>query len=237
MTRTIRALLVGIDNYRHPVPPLNGCGNDIDAFAEYLAGRAAGDGGSRLEFKVLKDERATRDALIAAFRGHLKPARKGDVALLYYAGHGSQEQAPPEFWHLEPDRLDETLVCFDSRSPGHWDLADKELSKLIDEVASGGAHVVVILDCCHSGSGTRNIDLQSTAVRRVPTDLRERPLGTFLVGVDEVIRLSGTRGLAETPTSWPVGRHILLAACRDNEEASEYNGEGRLRGAFTYFLN
>jgi hypothetical protein len=93
MTRTIRALLVGIDNYRHPVPPLNGCGNDIGAFAEYLGGRAVGDGGSRLALKVLKDEWATHEALIAAFRGHLKPARKGDVALFYCAEHGSQEQA------------------------------------------------------------------------------------------------------------------------------------------------
>ena len=236
MPRTIRALLVGIDNYCHPVPPLNGCGNDIDAFAEYLAGRASGDGGSKLELKVLKDEQATRDAIIAGFREHLRPAGKGDVALFYYAGHGSQEQAPPEFWHLEPDRLNETLVCHNSRSPGGWDLADKELAMLIDEAAAGGAHVVVILDCCHSGSGTRNIDIQSTAVRRVPTDLRERPLETFLVGVDEANRLSGTRGLAESPTSWPVGRHILLAACRDNEEASEYNAAGRPRGAFSYFL-
>jgi hypothetical protein len=237
MARTIRAFLVGIDCYPSPVVWLNGCVNDVEAFADYLRQRAGGADCTRLELRVLTNEQATREAVIAGFREHLRPARKGDVALFYYAGHGSQEQAPPEFWHLEPDRLDETLVCHDSRSPGGWDLADKELAKLIDEVTAGGAHVVVILDCCHSGSGTRDIRLQTTAVRRAPTDLRPRPLESYLVGLDEANRLAGTRGLAEATTSWPVGRHILLAACRDNEEASEYNGEGRPRGAFSYFLN
>jgi hypothetical protein len=27
---------------------------------------------------------------------------------------------PPQLWHLEPDRLDETLVFHNSRSEGHW---------------------------------------------------------------------------------------------------------------------
>ena len=35
-------------------------------------------------------------------------------------------------------------------------LADKELSLLLAEVAANGPHVVVILDCCHSGGGTRD---------------------------------------------------------------------------------
>ena len=236
MHRTIKALLVGIDRYLHPVPPLNGCVNDIEAFANYLQQRVAGTESVRLDLRVLMDDQATRKAVIAGFREHLSTARKGDVALFYYAGHGSQEQAPPEFWHLEPDRLNETLVCYDSRSPGGWDLADKELAKLIDEVAVGGAHVVLILDCCHAASATRNLDLQGTVVRRVPTDLRKRPLESFLVRLDEVNRHSGTRGLAETTSDLSVGRHILLAACRDNEEALEYNGEGRPRGAFSYFL-
>jgi hypothetical protein len=230
-------MLVAIDLYRPPVPRLNGCVNDVEAFEDYLQARVTGTASVALELKILKDSVATRDAIITGVRSHLMKAGKGDVVLFYYAGHGSQEQAPPEFWHLEPDRLDETLVCYDSRSPGGWDLADKELAKLIDEVAAGGAHVLVILDCCHSGSGTRDVNLQSTAVRRVATDLRERPLETFLVGVDEANRLPGTRGVAETPTNWLVGRHILLAACRDNEEASEYNGDGQPRGAFSYFLN
>ncbi len=34
----------------------------------------------------------------------------------------------------------------------------------------------------------------------------------------------------------PEGRHVLFAACRDDEEAKEYVGDGKNRGAFSYFL-
>lgn len=236
MPRSIFAFLVGIDDYKKPVPQLQGCVNDIEAMAAYLGERVDGQDETTLRIESLRDDQATRDAIIAGFRGHLGQAKSGDVALFYYAGHGSQEPAPPEFWHLEPDKLDETLVCYDSRKEGGWDLADKELAALIDEVAARGAHVLVILDCCHSGSGTRNLAEQATAVRRAPTDMRIRPLQTFLVGAGQVEALAGKRGLGESQTAWPVGKHVLLAACRDEQEASEYNGEGKPRGAFSYFL-
>ena len=46
--------------------------------------------------------------------------------------------------------------------------------------------------------------------------------------------------MADQPSGWNAaskrGRHVLLAACRDDEEAKEYQGEGSHRGAFSYFL-
>src|SRR5208337_398923 len=160
--------------------------------------------------------------------------------LFYYSGHGSQKQAPEEFWKLEPDHLDETLVLFDSRSPGSGDLADKEIAKLIGDVAAKGPHVAVILDCCHSGSGTREIQ---TVVRRAPTDLRHRPIESFLVSVDEAKAASATRSATRAATAKgssryvpPEGRHVLFAACRDDEEAKEYVGDGKHHGAFSFFL-
>ena len=171
MSRTIYALLIAIDDYPSPIPKLRGCVNDIEAFASYLSERVAGDKGVAIKLKTLKNDEATRQAVVDAFSHHLGKAKKGDVALFYYSGHGSQEQAPEEFWKLEPDHLDETLVLFDSRNKGSWDLADKEIAKLIGDVAAKGPHVAVILDCCHSGSGTREIE---TVVR-----LRRR---TFVAG-------------------------------------------------------
>ena len=134
MTRNIYALLVGIDEYIAPVPPLKGCVNDIMAIAEYLQGRVASVG-YQLHLRTLLNEEATRNAIADGFRQHLCQATSEDVAFFYFAGHGSQERSPQEFWTLEPDRLDETLVCYDSRSDGGWDLADKELAKLIAEVS------------------------------------------------------------------------------------------------------
>lgn len=235
MNRTLYALLVGIDQYQRPVPPLRGCVNDIKTIEALLHNRLAGQG-FQLAPLVLLDAAATRQALIDGFRQHLMQAGPDDVALFYYSGHGSQEAAPPEFWTIEPDRRDETLVCYDSRANGRYDLADKELGKLIAEVAARGAHVVVVLDCCHSGSGTRNVD--DMAVRRAPIDLRERPIESFIVSPDE-LEQTGTRSATDAPSGWSQlsrGKPVLLAACRSEEEAKEYNGGGQRRGAFSYFL-
>ncbi|MBW7883052.1 MAG: caspase family protein [Caldilineaceae bacterium] len=234
--RTIYALLVGIDRYPKPVTPLRGCVSDVRHMEAFLKARLGP--GERLAPLLVTDEQATRQGIIDAFRGHLRQAGPADVALFYYSGHGSQAPTPPELWHLEPDHLDETLVCFDSRLPGHYDLADKELAQLIAEVAERGAHVAVILDCCHSGSGTRAPEEEDVSVRRVPADDRLRPLETYLLAPDQAAAYSpSTRGAGGS--GWyelPQGRHILLAACRADEEAKELMLGGERRGAFSYYL-
>lgn len=237
MNRNIYALLVGIDEYISPVPCLRGCVNDITAIKEYLEKRVATDG-YRLHLRTLLNQDATRQGIIDEFRQHLCQATKNDIALFYYSGHGSQQESPPEFWHLEPDHLDETLVCWDSRTESGWDLADKELAHLIAEVAQKNPHIVVILDCCHSGAGTR-IEHQNTAVRRVPTDRRRRPLNSFICSLEEANHLSRSANPDQNGSDWFVlsqGEHILLAACRDNQEAKEYYGNNQHRGVFSYFL-
>src|SRR4051812_9699886 len=229
MARTLYATLVGIDLYRPPISPLHGCVNDIEAVAALL--QEFGRGGEfALNLRVLKNAEATKAALIEGFRGHLRRARSGDVALFYYSGHGSQEDTPPEFWHLEPDRLDETLVCYDSRDEGQWDLADKELAVLIGEIAQRNPHVLCVLDCCHSGSGTRAPDEEGIAVRRAPTDRRHRPIEAFL---DNALAAASGRGDGAPGTGWgvvPSGKHLLLAACRPSETAKETREAGRAHG-------
>lgn len=235
MRRTVYALLVGIDLYRPPIPPLCGCVNDIDAVATLLR-QLTSDGEVALDLRVLKNAEATYAAIVDAFRGHLGRAGPEDVVLFHFSGHGSQESAPPEFWHLEPDRLNETLVCYDSREEGRWDLADKELAVLIAEVANRGPHVLSCLDCCHSGSGTRAAVEEGIAVRRAPTDRRQRPIEAFL---DGALAATSSRGNGSLGTGWgvvPAGRHLLLAACRPNETAKEVMEAGEPHGAFTAAL-
>ena len=237
MPRTVYALLVGIDNYSAGVPPLRGCVNDINRVETLLRARITAQG-DRLEVAKLTDAEATREALIAGFRSHLRQAGSADVALFYYSGHGSQAPSPPEFWHLEPDRLDETLVCWDSRLPGKWDLADKELAQLIKEVADQGPHIAVILDCCHSGSGTRAFSEEEVRVRRVSVDDRIRPVHTFLVTPTQAEAVSPV-GRGVQGGGWyslPRGRHVVLAACSPEEEAKELVLGGEQRGAFSYYL-
>ncbi|HEY9615186.1 caspase family protein, partial [Allocoleopsis sp.] len=249
MTKSIYALLVGIDSY-HPasvpvIPPLRGCVNDIKAVKAYLRERTKGGEWKLAESVdipwILTNEQATRQAIINSFEQHLCNANSDDVVFFYYSGHGAQEKATEEFWHLEPDRLNETLVCHDSRTEGSRDLADKELAYLISQVAQKNPHVVMILDCCHSGSGTRNLSLEVT-VRRAPVDSRERPLSSYIFAQDKTALdelLTSSRNLEKKTTGivLPKGRHVMLSACRDYELAKEYKGQdGQLRGAFSYFL-
>ena len=242
MTHRIYGLLVGIDDYPPPVPKLEGCVNDVNAIEDYLRNRLDTNQ-YELHLQRLttngQDEKPTRKAVIAGFEQHLSQATEQDVVLFYYSGHGSQEPAPPEFWHLEPDRMDETLVCWDSRTTD-WDLADKELAYLIAQVAKNNPHIIIILDSCHSGSGTRDV-VPSKGVRHSPADRRARSIEDFIFSLQdlEAIQINTTnQETADEPSGWnlPVGRHIVLSGCRDSELASEYSGDGQQRGAFSYFL-
>lgn len=242
MTNKIYGLLVGIDDYPAPVPKLEGCVNDVNAIEDYLRNRLDTNQ-YELHLQRLttngQDEMPTRKAVIAGFEQHLSQATEQDVVLFYYSGHGSQEPAPPEFWHLEPDCMDETLVCWDSRTTD-WDLADKELGYLIAQVAKNNPHIICILDSCHSGSGTRDV-VPSKGVRHSPADRRSRSIEDFIFSLPdlEAIQINTTtQGTADEPSGWnlPVGRHIVLSGCLDSELASEYSGDGQKRGAFSYFL-
>ncbi|MBD2212161.1 caspase family protein [Nostoc linckia FACHB-104] len=241
MTRNLYALLVGIDDYISPVRPLKGCVNDIFAIKAYLEGRVATDG-YQLHLHTLLNEEATREAVIKGFGDHLCQADSEDVALFYFAGHGGQQDSPEAFWELEPDRMDEILVCYDYDSQNcedGWGLADKELATLIAKVDQKNPHIVIILDCCHSGTGTRGDLVTDTAVRKSSIDRRKRPLKSFIFPEEDIKNLSAASPNPEVnPSGWtlPKGKHIVLSACRDSELAKEYNGEGQHRGAFSYFL-
>ena len=243
MSRTIYALLVGINDYLGGVTGLNGCVNDVKRMAEFLQLRTQGGEFELKPLTLTSGDRAnasevkpTRQVVIDGFRTHLCQAGPDDVALFYYSGHGSQEKAPPELWHLEPDHLDETIVCYDSRTDGQWDLADKELGLLIAEVARKKPHIVVILDSCHSGSGTRAP--AEPGVRLAPNDKRERPLATF-EGFAQLPKGKAVEPGKPDGGEWlvlPEGKHVVLSACRPEEVANERFLGDDIHGVMSYYL-
>ncbi len=251
---TLYALLVGIDSYPHPVSPLHGCVNDVTAFQDLVGERQSDPW--QFEARVLLNHEATREGIISGFREHLRKAGPDDVAWFYFSGHGSREPAPSMFWHLEPDREFETFVCYDSRLPGGYDLADKELSKLLHEVALRAGHVLVILDRCFAGSGTRDgqvVPLNShSLVRSVPPRSDPRPLNSYLFTADDLAMLPSTdavspavppgaaRRLSPSASSsvprWFQTPHVLLAASQADQVSWEKNFHGKQHGVFSYHL-
>ena len=220
----IYALLVGIDNHSPAsnVPSMNGCINDVIDVENYLNERTAD--GYQLHLRKLIDEDATRQAVIDGFSEHLCQAGSDDVALFYFGGHGSQEKAPEEFWHIRPNRLIDTLVCYDSRTEGARDLAEPELSNLILKVAEKNPHILIILDSSHS-------DFNIKGCLSLLKSSKEPIKPEFLSGQD------GVQNVVNSSTDSAKWRHIILSACRSEQVGKEYkNDNGQTRGAFTYFL-
>ncbi len=209
----VYGLLVGINDYPASVGSLGGCVNDVEAFAEYLAQEfAAGD----LALEMLENQDATRENVIGGFRSHLGKAGKDDVALFLYCGHGARWASANEFHRFYPEKMDEGLVCIDSRAPGGFDLADKEIAVLLSEVAHNEPHLAVIFDCCHSGSGTRGVpDALVRRARQTHTRHDERPLESYLDGH------FAKRVTAGEELFLPPSRHLLMAACERFQQSYE----------------
>ena len=236
--KNIYALLIGINNYK-VVNGLAGCINDVEAFATTLEGLCKNknlDGDNvKLNLKILTDEEATYDNIVTSFRDHLGQAGKGDVALFYFSGHGVQEKISKEFidvfGKVEADGKNEALVCHDSYTPGVWALADKEINALLADIAKdSGPHITVILDCCHSGSGTRNTDLLGAKARLArPEFVTDRPLDSYCF-----YEKSHDIGMAiELPDAAP---HVVISACEDRELAYELPFGRKQRGILSYNL-
>jgi Caspase domain len=229
MERTFFALLVGIDEY----PPgadmsnLKGCVNDINHFKGYLEENIT----FHRHIQTLTNSDATRANIILMFRRHLCQAKENDVVLFHYSGHGSREISAPQFREFSAEGMDETLVCHDSRLSGGFDLADKELAVLLHEVAKKNPHLAVSMDCCHSGTITRDIKI-GTITKEIPERVREtrerfnaspRPLRTYLDGY--YTKMSRIH--------IPQSKHILMAACNRSQQAWETLDHS---GVYTYSL-
>lgn len=233
-TKKMWALLIGIDEYSD-VRDLRGCVNDVEAVRIFLVNQLSVP---EEQIRVLTNQEAKRANILQAFQEFLidnAAIGQGDQLLFHYSGHGSRMR---DTSGLEPDGYNETLVPHDARSAGIYDISDKTLAALLDRLAaSKGDNITVILDSCHSGSGTRRLETPGTALtRRVPVDERLPPTdldAEFLA--DIASRGAGPSGWASDGIT-----HVLLAGCRDHEESNEYwarddRQSGVWHGALTYF--
>ena len=208
MGKKIYALIVGINDYPDPKDRLDGAVPDAGKIADYLTNNFPA---SQLSIKTLLNSDATYQNFITNFRNHLGQAGTDDVIWFHYSGHGSRQATAVEMRPYTSGNMDETIVLVDSRPDGH-DLADKELGLLLAEAEKGGAHILVSLDCCHSGSGTRSMEsMAPTYKTRLATDRQDgRLLDTYLDGY-----------FVKNGLNFPDPKHILLAACNRFQTAKE----------------
>ena len=221
---SVYALLVGINNYPNPSHRLNGCVRDAERMMELLEAYFNNDAYT-FKPKTLFDKEATRANIIKGFQ-HFADAKDGDICFFHFSGHGSRCAVPKEFRDIESDQMHESIVCYDSRLPDGYDLADKEMSFLIWEATKGkDLHFVVAYDCCHSGTGTRNT---YAIPKQVQNRNDERPINSY----------HGYKHFKKTGGDYqpPRGRHVFLAASRNTQTAKEVRSHGEPCGIFTYCL-
>lgn len=213
-----------------------------------------------LNERQINYQEPTRDNIIQAF-SHYQGANpeQGDFALLYYSGHGSFIEAPEVFADISPQGVVQTIVCFNNRESGQHDLLDKELGYLIARALHGkasferqegeapGVHFLSIMDCCFSGSNTRN-DEQDIRTRMaetgVPVSGKDGILGFSPQGNEFYVPFEEGQERVR-PGGLTHGRYVNLSAARDSEKSHEKTLEiieeqGRPRkrkhGIFTYSL-
>lgn len=222
---TLKVLLTAIDVYADPRMNLGGCKNDIQHFQQFLK-QWVDTSTYHLDMIKLSDAAVTYENLTETFLKHFGTLKDGDAALFYYSGHGSQIPAPEIFWFNNPQRKMESLVLHDSRTSDGKDLVDKELGWLLWQVTQDKeVDFTVILDSCHSGSGTR---LEGEKVRLIDAKASIRERDTLLGVDDYVVRADDVFA--------PPSNHLLLAACQDFETAKERSIQGERRGIFSFSL-
>jgi Caspase domain len=229
-----RAVLIGINAYQDPnVSDLAGCVNDIELVTDVLTTHHGFDEG---EITKLVDPDNTRDQIFAALDELVDATQDGDVAVVYYSGHGSQ--APDDSGDEDSAGYDETIVPADSGRSDDFpvrDIIDDELNSFVTALAMKTEHATFVFDSCHSGSVDRGdlprIGEKVTNIRAiVPAD--RAPEGERRIRREA----AGEHGKRSATGILEQGRYVLIAGCKDDQTSKETVFEGRRHGALTYYL-
>jgi hypothetical protein len=146
---TKRALLVGINQY--PTSPLRGCLNDVEDWHKLITSVG---GYTPENVRALCDERATTQGIKDRLAWLKEGAKPGDEVFFQFSGHGSQVRDRGVQDELA-DHMDEIICPVDL----DWEqkvITDDDLADWIAGFPTG-VRITVVLDSCHSGSGTREL--------------------------------------------------------------------------------
>jgi hypothetical protein len=225
-----KALLVGVNDYQQ-ANDLRGCVNDVTNVRNIL--RTYG-GFTNDEIRVLVDKRATKEHTLARLNWLVEAVSPGDHVILHFSGHGSQirDRDGDEL----RDHLDELICPHDM----NWDdgyITDDMLRQVFDKLPKQ-VDAEVILDCCHSGTGIKELGLP----RSSELGAERTTLNRYLQPPADILcRVEGEEDEVEPthrfmPTDDRPTRHVLWAGCRDFQTSADAYIEGSFNGAFTYYF-
>ncbi len=178
------ALLVAIGQY-----PANSRIRPIASVTDikYIKAALHKHGFDDKNIQTLINAKATKQGILTSLNSISKKAKKNDIVVISFCCHGQQirDQRTVELGKDEDDGYDEALIPYDARgvySPtgyrGEKHLRDDDLFPILLEIRRNigkDGSLLVLIDACHSGTGTRADDFPVSRGEPVPFPDPENP--------------------------------------------------------------
>jgi hypothetical protein len=217
----VRALVIGIDAYRH-VRPLKGAAADARDIEKALRSSGAQD------VTALLDDQATRAAIMSAADALIARSGPRDLIVLTLAGHGAQEAE--RLKGSQPDGMENVFLLpgFEATPAGSQErIVGSEFNHLIKQIELRGARVLFVADTCYGGGMAREVDPRSE-------EMSFRQVPSYRLSVDLLKPIATSSD--ELLTELDFDRTAFLAAVDRKTKAPEVRipGVDGLRGALSY---
>ena len=193
---------------------------------------------------TLVNRQATKTGIVRAFKRMTASCKYGDVVYIHYSGHGQQMT---DVHNDERDGLDECWIPYDACRKasatyhGERHLTDDELNVYLNAIRNkigAKGKLLVVIDACHSGDGTRGED--DEIVRGVEDTLKVDSLNARgLYETFEAIKSffmgdNGKENVVNTKAKPRAERWITISACRSDQVNIEMKSPAV--GKLTYAL-
>lgn len=162
--------------------------NDI----KYIKAALARNGFEQKNIDTLVNSQATKKAILNALGKLSEKAKKDDIVVIHLSCHGQQirDQKTIELGKDEDDGYDEAFLPYDAMPKynptgykGENHLRDDDLYPLLlmirKKLGSNGS-LLILLDACHSGTGTRDESFAVTRGEPIPFLDPENPLDSII---------------------------------------------------------
>lgn len=176
---------------------------------------------------TLVNRQATKVGIVRAFKRMTASCKHGDVVYIHYSGHGQQMT---DVHNDERDGLDECWIPYDACRKasatyhGERHLTDDELNVYLNAIRNkigAKGKLLVVIDACHSGDGTRGED--DEIVRGVEDTLVvDSQNARGLYETFEAIKSffmgdNGKENVINTKAKPRAERWITISACRSDQ--------------------
>ncbi|SJL17260.1 uncharacterized protein ARMOST_20807 [Armillaria ostoyae] len=245
------AVLIGIDEYEGS--PLHGCVSDASLIKKFLIDDL-GVPKKRIQCLIGSHNLIPDDPLTPSRANivntlysliHNDEIQLGDNIIIYYAGHGSSYHCSKHSFigsKCSRDFCPVEALCPIDRdtldSDGRWipDISDRELNAIFTQISlAKGYRITFIADCCHAGGISRGPGIE--ARQRSICSSGRTNVNDMLRAADERLKsFPCYRSVLSKDWKPDMSSHVVLAACRDYQRATEILGTKGYRGVLTKTL-